>query len=64
MILSEDRLGMADVGILAMKDEVREHYWKGESIVPLWKIGQYLSQRKSKIGVNFKITNNCLDVNA
>ena len=45
MILSEDIQGMAYGGMLVKKEEVRQHYWKGASIVPLWKIGQYLSQR-------------------
>jgi len=35
MILSEDILVRADVGMLVKKEEVREHYWKGASIVPL-----------------------------
>ncbi len=35
MILSEDILVMAYEGMLAKKESVREHYWKGASIVPL-----------------------------
>ena len=62
MILSEDIQVMAYVGMLVKKEEVRQHYWKGASIVPLWKIGQYLSQRYSKVGVNSKITNISLNV--